>query len=162
MEIWKDVPNYEGLYQVSDLGNVKSVYFWRGSLFRVLSPTIQKGYLYVKLSKNGIRKKYAIHQLVAMAFLDHKPNGNTIEVDHINFKRDDNRLCNLRLLKQRDNANKKHLKSSSQYIGVSYLKKRNKWRSRITINGKEVFLGEYKTEIEASNAYDAKLKEINE
>ena len=160
METWKDIKGYDGLYEVSDLGNVRSLQNWRGLSFRLMIPTVQNGYLYLKLTKNGIRKKYGVHQLVAMSFLNHSPNGNTIEVDHINFIRNDNRLCNLRLLKQRENASKSHLKSSSQYTGVTFCKRRNKWRSRIVINRKEVFLGEFKTELEAHLEYQKKNKNI--
>ena len=57
-EIWKDIPNYEGYYQVSSLGNVKSIRFNKEKL---LSPSRYKGYLYVVLYRNKIRKTIRIH-----------------------------------------------------------------------------------------------------
>lgn len=100
MEIWKDIEGYEGLYQVSNYGNVKSVErkIWNGKGYRisrerVLSPGNVCGYMYVGLSKNDIRKGYYIHRLVAEAFL---PNPcNLPEVNHINEKPSDNNVSNL-------------------------------------------------------------------
>ena len=95
-ETWKSIPSYEGLYQVSSLGNVKSLKFGKE---RILTNTIRSdGYSVAGLSKNGIEKKIKTHQLVAMAFLEHKPNGYTLVVDHINGNPSDNRLENLRIL----------------------------------------------------------------
>lgn len=82
-EIWKDMPNYEGLYQISNLGNVKSLNYNRTGEERVLKPVkVTKGYLKVKLCKNGEVKQYIIHRLVAETFI---PNtSNKEQVNHIN------------------------------------------------------------------------------
>ena len=69
-EIWKDIKNYEGLYQVSNLGRVKSLYY-----NKILQNAVQKdGYFQVSLSKNGIQKMYLVHRLVAEAFLPNPHN----------------------------------------------------------------------------------------
>lgn len=101
-EIWKDVVGYEGWYQVSNLGRVKSLprqvihgesIVNRSS--KMLKQTINhKGYLMVTLCRNRHRKSFTTHRLVAEAFI---PNPyNKPEVDHINTVKDDNRVENLR------------------------------------------------------------------
>lgn len=105
MEIWKDVVGYETLYQVSNLGRVKSLdmklpYKRHGiATFRIrkgkiLTPAIMKnGYLRVEMSKNGIHRLNLVHRLVAQAFI---PNTNNHkEVNHINCNKSDNRIENL-------------------------------------------------------------------
>lgn len=59
---------------------------------------------------------------------------------------------------ERRNANKKHLKSTSKYIGVNFNKGTNKWVARILINGKSKYLGLHKTEYDAHLAYQNELK----
>jgi AAA15 family ATPase/GTPase len=157
-EIFKDIPNYEGCYQVSNLGNVKSFYFRKES---ILKPKKNKGgYHIVCLYKDYKSKQFQVHQLVAMAFLNHVPNGSDMVVNHINFIRTDNRLVNLEIVNQRTNTNRAHLPSSSKYIGVSWNKKDKVWFSQIRINKKLHHLGSFKCELKASEAYQNKLKQI--
>ncbi len=94
-EIWKDIPWYEWLYQVSSLGNVKSLKSWsRGKWWiKILTPLRSKGYLTIKISQNNKSKKYLIHRLVCITFLSNVENKK--EVNHINWIKDDNRLENL-------------------------------------------------------------------
>ena len=169
IETWKDIPNYEGSYQVSNLGNIKSleksIYSKRNksiSIYKekILKPISNNGYKVVVLADNTKRKTIKIHQLVAMAFLNHKPNGLKNVVNHKDFNRQNNKVENLEIVTQRENSNKKHLPSSSKYVGVGWDKSKNKWISRIMINGKDKFLGRFKNEIDASNAYQHALKEV--
>ena len=83
MENWKDIQGYEGKYQVSDCGNVKSlardVYNPRGNVYhleeKILVPLLNsKGYQFVHLYKNGTSKAILIHRLVAMAFIPNSEN----------------------------------------------------------------------------------------
>lgn len=86
-EVWKDVVDYEGLYQVSDLGRVFSVR---------RNATLKPGkgrYLIVTLCKDGIKREVSVHRLVAGAFCTRR-DGAT-EVNHINENRYDNRAINL-------------------------------------------------------------------
>ncbi len=99
-EEWRDVPGYEGHYQVSDQGRVKSCPR-TGSKGGALSPHIGNGYLRVNLRKAGGRKTYLIHYLVMVAFVGERPR--ECEIDHINGNRLDNRLANLRYLHHTEN-----------------------------------------------------------
>lgn len=158
-EIWKPIPNYEGLYEVSNLGNVKSLKFNKE---RILSFDVDvHGYLNVGLYKHGVKKTKKSHHLVAEAFLNHKPDGtHKLVVDHINDIKTDNKVENLQIVTQRENSHKTQGNYSSKYKGVCWNKTINKWVSHIYLNGKLKCLGRFKSELEASVAYQNKLKEI--
>ena len=168
-EIFKDVKGYEGLYQVSNLGNVKSlerlVKHSKGG-YKLVKEKLLKfgkgtgGYSFVNLNKFGIARNRMIHQLVAIAFLDHTPCGYKLVVNHIDFDKTNNNVSNLEIVTHRENSNRKHLKSSSKYVGVSWNKNSNKWYSSIKINGKTKSLGTFKCEIKAHLAYQNKLKTL--
>ena len=70
-------------------------------------------------------------------------------------------MYNLEIVTSRKNTNKKHLKSTSKYTGVSWNTKSNKWKSQIRINNKDIYLGLFINEKQASIAYNNKLKELN-
>lgn len=173
IEIWKDVPGYEGLYQVSDLGRVKRLA--RTSLIsRGRLPTKKEkilkymldvnGYSVCSLYLDGKGKQFKISVLVAMAFLGHKPDGTTkIVCDHINNVKTDNRLYNLQLISQRENSSKdaKNNNSTSKYTGVSWDKKNKKWVAIIQIEGKNRYLGHFLCEIQASEMYQKALKNLH-
>tara|TARA_R110000744_G_scaffold10251_1_gene31981 strand:+ start:291 stop:800 length:510 start_codon:yes stop_codon:yes gene_type:complete len=162
MEIFKDVKGYEGLYQVSDLGRVKSLAKLdsKGNerKEKILKPIKKSnGYSGVTLSKDNVKKQFRVHQLVAVAFCGHIIDGMNLVVNHIDFNRLNNKSNNLEVVTQRENANRKHLNSSSEYVGVGWDKASGKWMSRIVIGGKRKHLGRFMTEIEASNAYQLEL-----
>jgi len=166
-EVWKPVKNYDGIYEVSNLGNVKSldriefvsgVNYFRKRKGRLLKPRLHRdGYIKCCLLKNGRSRTRMVHQLVAEVFLNHIPNGHKLVVNHINFIRADNRLENLEIVTQRENANLKHIRSSSKYVGVNYNSRLKKWGSRITISKNTVYLGTFDTELEASKYYENAL-----
>lgn len=93
-EIWKDIAGYEGLYQVSNLGNVKSLNYNHTGLPRLLAEKHHKtGYCTVTLCKDGDCKNKSIHILVARAFL---PNDESLPcVNHIDGNKGNNNVRNL-------------------------------------------------------------------
>lgn len=93
-EIWKEIEDYEGEYEVSNLGNVRSLNYRRSGEIKLLKQyTDKKGYKYVRLSKNGKGKIYKIHRLVAMAFI---PNPDNLPiVNHIDECKSNNMVSNL-------------------------------------------------------------------
>jgi hypothetical protein len=98
-EIWKDVNGYEGYYQVSNIGNVRSLDRPSTSpvnkieLGTQLKPSIKRGYSCVVLQKDGERKHTSIHRIVAQAFICNRENKP--QVNHINGVKSDNRAKNL-------------------------------------------------------------------
>jgi len=158
-EIWKDINEYDGIYQVSNFGNIKSLKFNKERLLKF--GVNGSGYFVCCLSFNGKVKTKQVHQLVAITFLNHKPNGHKWVVDHIDFNKINNRSDNLRSVSARDNTNLKHIKSSSKYTGVSWYKNLRKWRSAILINKKIKHLGYYENELDASIRYQKELNLIN-
>ena len=100
-EIWKDIEGFEGLYQVSNMGRVKSLerIKWNGRDYCKIPERIRKpqnngnGYLYVMLWKDGKGKKYLVHRLVASVFCEN-PHGYT-EVNHLDECKTNNCADNL-------------------------------------------------------------------
>lgn len=110
-ELWRDIPGYEGLYQVSNAGRVKSLARlsapFNGNVYtvreRVLKPWMQNaGYLVVGLNSKARRKEHLVHRLVASAFISN-PERLPI-VNHINGVKTDNRVDNLEWCSEEFNA----------------------------------------------------------
>lgn len=94
MEIWKDIKGYEGKYQVSNYGNVKSMNYHRERKEKILSLCHDpSGYPFVLLYKNGKRKQCAVHRLVADAFLNNE-NGLPC-INHKDENKQNNHASNL-------------------------------------------------------------------
>lgn len=163
-EIWVSVLGYEGLYEVSNLGMVKSLPKngkggHNGILLKQSKNT--KGYLCVDLC-GGIKNiKRLVHRIVYESFF-----GKTdLQIDHIiEGNKQDNRLCNLQAVSNRYNTSKyqSSKKTSSKFIGVSWDKFSNKWVSKIRINKKQRNLGRFVNEIDAANAYNLYLNKVIE
>lgn len=121
-EIWKDIEGWEGLYQVSNLGRVKSLpritqfgnrIKHTGELI-LSTPIGKRGYKVVVLYKNNKQYTFTLHRLIAKSFI---PNPTNLPcIDHINTIRTDNRIDNLRWVSHRQNNNneltKKHNKEA--------------------------------------------------
>lgn len=107
-EIWKDIKGYEGLYQVSNLGRVRKPtkngfhYVKSSPRGSQRSSKTKEKYMGVSLSKNGIRKGFSVHRLVAEAFIQNEHNYPYI--NHINGIKDDNRVFNLEWCTQEQNV----------------------------------------------------------
>lgn len=103
-EIWKPIKDFEGYYEVSNIGRVRSLNYKRTGKEKILKNTESNdGYLIVGLTKNGKRKQFKVHRLVAEAFIPNPENKPCI--DHINTVRSDNRVENLRWVSYKENSN---------------------------------------------------------
>ena len=106
-EIWKDIPGYEGLYQVSNLGRFKALERTRegvnGSRIykeRILSPKVNfDRYYYISLTNGGKKTSFRAHRLVALAFL----GDSSLVIDHIDGNPLNNAVTNLRYVSQSEN-----------------------------------------------------------
>ena len=103
-EIWKDIKGYEGQYQVSNLGRVKSLNYRGIGKEQILIPSKQTtGYLFVVLHKNGTRKTFTIHRLAAQAFIENHENLPC--VNHIDEDKTNNCVDNLEWCSHEYNIN---------------------------------------------------------
>jgi len=162
-EVWKDIPGYEGFYQVSSMGRVKSLprllknrYNNFLSKEKFLTPIKNSsGYLWVKLCVGG-EKSFAVHRLVMLAFVGE----SDLVVNHLDLNKLNNRIDNLEYCTRRENVHhyEKSVKRASAYIGVSFDKTRGKWTAKMKIKGKTINLGRYNTELEAYHT----IKEYND
>lgn len=132
-EIWKPIKNYEGKYEVSNLGRVKSLQRWSGKKFydreKILSLYTNKknGYVYVMLAKENKEKNIRVHRLVAEAFID---NVNNLPiVNHKDGNRANNNVNNLEWCDYRYNAidgfKRKGIYDNDKDIIEKYLKTKN-------------------------------------
>jgi hypothetical protein len=169
MEVWKSIIGYEGYYEISNFGNVRS-------LERIVNHTkygkqqlkarnskkyiTDKAYYEVALCKDNKAKRIFIHKLVAIHFIE-KINLSKNQVNHIDSNKKNNTILNLEWVDNRENQCHKNIIKTSKYTGVSYCKDRCKFIACITINKKRTFLGRFNTEIEAKKVYDNFCKENN-
>tara|TARA_R100000951_G_C2571106_1_gene158795 strand:+ start:123 stop:629 length:507 start_codon:yes stop_codon:yes gene_type:complete len=168
MEIWKEIKGFED-YEASNLGRVKSlartIYKTNGTTQtykeKILKPGINdKGYLVLSLRRSGKAKTKKVHQLVAIAFLNHIPCGHKLVVDHIDNNPLNNKLGNLQIITTRKNCSKDKRGGYSKYTGVTWDKCSKKWTARILINGKRKHLGSFKDETKAAEAYQIALNNL--
>ena len=116
MEHWKPVVGYEELYEVSDMGNVRSLKFGKQ---KILKPWKDGGgYLKINLCKDGHVKKFKVHRLVAEAFIQNPNNLDT--VNHKDEVKTNNVASNLEWMSQKDNNN---YGTRNKRIGESLSKK---------------------------------------
>lgn len=118
--VWKPIPNYEGFYEVSSNGEIRSVDRIVGGIGErklhgkpVKLRVSCSGYLSVGLCKNGEKHRYKVHKVVASVFVPNPENKPCI--DHINTDRTDNRACNLRWVTLKENSNNPLTKEHSKY-----------------------------------------------
>ena len=128
MEEWREIPNYEGCYEVSNFGNVRSMnrqsisYGTRNCnrVGRIIKQNTAGRYNMVYLCKEGVRKTHTIHSLVASAFLTKEDE--TQEIDHIDRNKRNNHLDNLRyvskVVNQSNRGIPKHNTSGEMYIAL--------------------------------------------
>lgn len=112
MEIWKDIKGYEGIYQISNLGKIRSLKYDKSKIRKIYKDS--NGYLEIDLWNKGKRKMFLIHRLVAEAFI---PNPNKLpEVNHIDKNITNNNVENLEYCDRSYNVRySKKLKKINQY-----------------------------------------------
>lgn len=147
-EIWKDIPDYEGIYQVSNLGNIKSIKRIVNSISggrivneRILRQKLRSdGYLDVELSKNNVQKSIYVHRLVAIAFIDN-PNNYDV-VNHKDENKSNNCVNNLEWCNHKYNTN----------YGTAIKRRNQKIYKKVKKYDKNMnFICEYNSLKEASN-----------
>ena len=164
MENWKDVVGYEGHFMVSESGKIKSLDRKQlrsdGTTCPVkgkeLTPFISNvGYTRIALRNAGKQVKYSVHRLVAEAFLP-KEEGRDF-VNHLDGNRLNNHYSNLEWVSMQENNCHRFdkTKTSSKYIGVSWIKAKKRFTSSICINRISKTIGHFLTE---EDAYAARCK----
>ena len=152
-EIYVNINGFSN-YQVSNFGNVKNI-----KTGRILKPgTTRWGYMYVVLTNNGDISSLTVHRLVATAFIENPENKNC--VDHIDRDRLNNNIDNLRWATYEENGQNRTISknNTSGINGVSFVTSRNKWASRITVNGVKKNLGRFVNKEDAIKArHDAEI-----
>jgi len=167
-ECWKEIPGYEGFYEVSTSGKIRSLDRevlhgrWgphsRRHVGRTLAlKKLPSGYRQVALSKEGKISYRNVHRLVAATFLGPSP----LQVDHIDEDKANNNLSNLQYLTPRANSQKavrNRKNRASKFLGVGYRKgAKSPWRAWIVLNSIRHELGMFASELEAAIAYKLAL-----
>ena len=99
-EIWRDIPGYEGYYQASNLGRIKSLPKKYKPIESILKLQHRNNYLTVSLSKNGKQKTCSVHRIIMRTF----EGDSNLAVNHIDGNKHNNKLENLEYCTPRDNA----------------------------------------------------------
>jgi hypothetical protein len=103
-EIWKDINDFEGIYEISNKGRIKAAYR-QGNRCRLLKPHLGKnGYYDVLLRNKEIKKKITIHRLLGLHFIENDDPINKYMIDHIDRNRTNNNLDNLRWVTPLENT----------------------------------------------------------
>jgi hypothetical protein len=163
-EEWRDAVGFEGFYQVSCRGRVKSLsrsaYNGAGYFFtkeRIIKPFAINGYLYFKGCKRGKKKNESIHRLVALTFLQ-SPKRERIHVNHKDLNRGNNCIENLEWVTQQENHT--HQQKHRSKKGYVFCKDKKKFRVAIRCPGVMVYLGQFETKEEAQACYFKTYREF--
>ena len=145
-EEWRDVAGYEGLYQVSSEGRVKSLERKGCKRERILKPGVRsKGYLFVVLCAGGKSRMFSVHRLVCQAFHDNPEN--KLDVNHMNENKTDNRACNLEWSTRKENCN-----HGTRNVRMAIAKSRP--IAQYTLNGKLLKVWPSTAEVERRAGFD--------
>ncbi len=162
-EIYKDIKGYEGLYQISNLGNIRSLdrQSWNGNSYFTLKGKQLKpannghGYLWVYLSKDGKTKYNYIHRLVAEAFIENPENKPC--VNHIDFDRQNNCVENLEWVTYTENETHKN---NNKQIDHKTNAKRKPVIATNLVTGKELYFDSIREAGRQLNILHQSIQEI--
>lgn len=162
MELWKDIPGFERLYQASVNGEIRSLahirkngtnkYIQKGKLLKFNKNP--NGYLQVRLSKNGVVRTYRVNRLIALTFIENPQNKET--VNHINGDKLDNNVSNLEWATPKEQAIHRHKVLKVPYSDCKYCREANK--KKIIRNDGKI----YNSLLEAKNDLGNKNAHITE
>lgn len=157
-EIWADILGYEGYYQASSEGRIKSLPRKFRPTEKILKATTNKyGYVHIDLCYNGFIETKLVHRLVMLAFVGY----SKLTVNHKNGIKGDNRLSNLEYATRRG-QNIDHFKrvdTASNFSGVT--RQGKKWRARLWFKGKEYYFGTYTSQELAFEAFKEGYKKLH-
>lgn len=125
LELWVDIVGYEGLYQISNFGNVKRLASWHCRKDRLLRFNVIRGYHIVKLSKLAVKTNFSVHRLVALHFL--MQSSPDLVVNHKDSDPSNNNVSNLEWVSQKENVN--HSLTNGFRIGI---RGERNWNSKLT------------------------------
>jgi hypothetical protein len=135
-ELWKDIEGYEGHYQISNFGNIKS--FYKRNKLGFVSPYINScGYYALSLCLEGVRKCFLVHRLIALHFIE-KVEGMP-EVNHKDRNKLNNNVSNLEWADDFIQNNNRDCVINAKQYAICFEKDRerpSKWRVRWRENGK--------------------------
>lgn len=160
-EIWKDIPGYEGIYQASNLGEVKSLDRYvasktPGSIRHirgvVLKPKLRNGYLFVDLCRDNKRSSPNIHQIVCLVFMGHTFESFANVINHIDGNKSNNRIDNLEIISQRENVHAYFKKAIAGYR-FGACNDNGRFRSSIYVDGRKYHLGCFEKREDAHAIY---------
>lgn len=148
-EIWKDIPGYEGLYQASNLGRIKSLERkvntgnngYRIEKEKIKKPVLQKsGYHHIALYKKCKRKEFGVHRLIMMTFC---PNEDKqLQIDHIDMNKTNNKLDNLEFVTMEENIARMYAKKPPRTTIKKTLSSRK--NAKIATEKSKKKVGQYK------------------
>lgn len=161
MEIWKTIKGCS-YYQISNFGNIRSMsrnvntgYGQRIVKERLLKKSSDKdGYeiICIRPDATSVKKTYKIHRLVAEYFLTNYNDYNC--VNHKDLNKKNNHVSNLEYVNDMMNARHYHkINKSKKCVGVSYDNQKKKYKCRISVGGKRIYLGMYEKEEDAIKVY---------
>lgn len=101
IEIWKDIPQYEGIYKCSNMGNIKRVVSNRCKKERILKGSSHRGYLMATLSKDDIHDRRMVHRIIASVFIENPHNKP--QINHLDANKRNNCVSNLEWSTQSEN-----------------------------------------------------------
>jgi len=157
-EIYKTIPEYEN-YQISNKGNVKRTY--KNGNEKILKQIIDThGYKHINISKHSKTKTIKIHKLIAITWLNHKPNGHKKVIDHIDGNKLNNELENLQILTNRENIIKGERCKNNKVKSIGVNKCYKGYQAKISIKGKQIHLGTYMHESQAAWVYNNALNKL--